>query len=556
MHRLIVVILSAVDAAIAAAVGIAATLAPLTLLWVLGMGGAADWGALWPAGATVWQFGNLVPLEITLPGDYLAVAGIDPGAASFALSLAPLAFASFTAIFAARSGVRASQADAWVTGVIAGSLVFAALTALVALSAANALAEVVQWQAILFPALVFSVPLLAGAVVTEWREAGSGVIARVRDRVEAVPHGWGAAPGLVVRGTAVVLAGLIGLGALMFAVSLVLRGGEVIALYEAAQVDALGATVVTLAQLAYLPTLAIWGMAFVAGPGFAVGVDTAVSPAGTQVGVIPGIPVLGAIPESTTPWLLLLALLPVALGAFAGWIARSRLVAPPAMAENTPTYVPIEWEAGPDAARSSALTALLAGVETSAVPRLDDDATGHDSGPGSEDHRVREGDDPIGARAVIAVGIAVLSAGGAALLAVLASGSMGPGRLAEVGPHAGPVALAVGLEVVLGAAILLLSPRRAPKRAAVGATGVSEPTADSAAPVPRETVPPAPVVIPPSAPERAVPASPADTTANTTVAVEPADPDSTATMDLGPRRPLPLAKPLPEPRAKPLPPVD
>ena len=129
MHRLIVVILSAVDAAIAAAVGIAATLAPLTLLWVLGMGGTADWGLLWPTSATVWQFGNLVPLQVTLPGDYLAVAGIDPGAASFVLSLAPLAFASFTAIFAARSGVRASQADAWVTGVITGSLGFAALTA-------------------------------------------------------------------------------------------------------------------------------------------------------------------------------------------------------------------------------------------------------------------------------------------------------------------------------------------------------------------------------------------------------------------------------------------
>ena len=125
MHRLIVVILSAVDAAIAAAVGIAATLAPLTLLWVLGLGGTADWGALWPASATVWQFGNLVPLQVTLPGDYLAVAGIDPGAASFVLSLAPLAFAGFTAIFAARSGVRASQADAWITGVVTGSLVFA-----------------------------------------------------------------------------------------------------------------------------------------------------------------------------------------------------------------------------------------------------------------------------------------------------------------------------------------------------------------------------------------------------------------------------------------------
>ena len=74
--------------------------------------------------------------------------------------------------------------------------------------------------------------------------------------------------------------------------------------------------------------------------------------------------------------------------------------------------------------------------------------------------------DPIGARAVIALGIAALSAAGAALLCVLASGSIGPGRLAEVGPQPGAVALAVGVEVLLGAAILLLSPRRAPAKAA------------------------------------------------------------------------------------------
>ena len=355
MHRLIVLILSAVDAAIAAAVGIAATLAPLTLLWVLGLGGTADWAALWPASATTWQFGNLVPLQVTLPGDYLAASGIDPTAASFTLSLAPLAFAGFTAIFAARSGVRASQADAWFTGVVTGSLVFAALAAVIALTSANALAEVERWQAILFPALVFAMPLLVGALVTEWREAGSGVVARVRDRIEAAPHGWGEVPGSAVRGAAVVLTGLVGLGALLFAVSLVLRGGEVIGLFEAADVDALGATVVTLVQLAYVPTLAIWGMAFVAGPGFAVGADTAVSPAGTQLGVIPGLPVLGALPESTTPWLLLLALLPVGLGAFAGWIARSRLVAAPLAVAVEASPVATEWDAAPDAARSSAL---------------------------------------------------------------------------------------------------------------------------------------------------------------------------------------------------------
>ncbi|WP_314507881.1 DUF6350 family protein [uncultured Microbacterium sp.] len=561
MHRLIVVILSAVDAAIAAAVGIAATLAPLTLLWVLGLGGTADWGALWPASATVWQFGHLVPLRVTLPGDYVAVAGIDPGAASFVLSLAPLAFAAFTAIFAARSGVRASQADAWSTGVITGSLVFAALTALIALSSGNDLAAVERWQAILLPALVFTVPLLLGAVVTEWREAGAGWVARVRDRIEAAPRGWGEVPGLIVRGTAVALTGSIGLGALAFAFSLLPRGGEVIALYEAAHVDVLGATVITLAQLAYLPTLVIWGMAFVAGPGFAVGADTAVSPAGTQLGVIPGVPVLGALPESSTPWLLLLALLPVALGALAGWIARSQLAAvhttaahPSAVPTNAvptgtvpittvPSAQPTRWDAAPDAARSSALSALLAGAEPSPASPAGQvaatDATHADA-------RSEDSGEHLGPRAVIALGIATLAGAGAGALSVLASGSMGPGRLGEVGPHAGAVALAVGVEILVGAAIVLLSPGRRPKpvRADAESAAVDGPE--------DEAVPDAVVAV---AVPRAEPRDPEPQPAPQPAA-SPAprrgDPDTTSTVDLGPRRP----QPLPSPRTPPVPPVD
>jgi hypothetical protein len=62
-------------------------------------------------------------------------------------------------------------------------------------------------------------------------------------------------------------------------------------------------------------------------------------------------------------------------------------------------------------------------------------------------------------RSVIALGLGVVTAGVAAIAGVLASGSMGPGRLAEVGPSPLPFALALGGEVLLGAAILLLSPR-------------------------------------------------------------------------------------------------
>ena len=456
MHRLIVALLAAVDAAIAVAVGVAATLAPLTLLWVFGLGGGADWGALWPASAVIWQFGNLVPLAVTIPADYIAAAGIDPDAASFTLSLAPLAFASFTAIFAARSGVRASQADAWVTGVVASSAVFGILATVVALTSTNGVAAVNLWQAVLLPTLVFALPAVVAAVVTEWREAGSGAVSRLRDRVESAPHGWAEAPGLIARGGSVVVAGLVGLGALLVTVALVLRGGEIVALYEAAHVDVLGAIVLTLAQLAYLPTLVVWGIAFVAGPGFAVGTGTSVSPAGTQAGVVPGVPLLGIVPDSTTPWLLLLALGPIALGALAGWIARSRLTGVGAPRDRRPEAAALAPASTTDGAAEPSRTSALAGLLASSATVVESEP-----GPAPEPELERsaaDSDDPIGARLVVALGIAVLSAIGAAVLAAVASGSLGPGRLATMGPAPGPVALAVGLEVALGAAILLLSP--------------------------------------------------------------------------------------------------
>jgi hypothetical protein len=400
MNRLLVALLAAFDALVAAAGGLAIALAPLTLLWVLALGGGADWAALWPASAAVWQFGHLVPLTIHLPDTYLAAAGIDAAAADFALSLAPLGFAVFTALFAGRSGGRAARAGEPLAGAVAGSLVFAMVTAAVALIGSTPFASVELWQALLLPALVFAVPCALGAAVGAWT-LGEGPAGRLRDRVEAVPGGWGEVPGLLVRGAATAVVGLIGVGALVFGVAVLARGGEVVALFEAGNVDALGATVLAVAQLAYLPTLVVWGAAFAAGPGFAVGTGSAVSPSGTQLGVIPGIPVLGAIPESTSPWLLLLALLPIGIGVLTGWMLRSRLVA---------------------------------------------------------EHPTSE---PYGPRIVLVAGVSLVTGAVFALLALCARGAIGPGRLTDTGPEPGPVALAVALEIAVGSAILLLSPRRA-----------------------------------------------------------------------------------------------
>ncbi|MFK3835530.1 DUF6350 family protein [Microbacterium sp. NPDC087868] len=397
MQRLLVALLAAFDAAIAAAVGLAVLLAPLTLLWTLAFGAAADWGALWPLTGTLWAFGHGVPLDITIADAALVAVGVPAAAASFTVSVAPLALLVFTLLFAARSGARAANAGSWVTGVLSGTVVFAAIAAGVALTSRLDAAKTSLLLAILLPAAVYLAGAVCGAVRVVWEDGDGGPIDAIHDRLDAWTE-WTPVPAAIVRGAAFALVAVLGVSAAALALLTLFRGGEVVALFQAARVDVLGAVVITLAQFLYLPTLLVWTASWIAGPGFAVGVGTAVSPAGTQLGVVPGIPVLGLLPENSSIWMLIVVLLPVAAGAVAGWAVRSRLV----------------WE----------------GTPLRMLPR-----------------------------AVIAVGMGAVTAGVAALAALLTSGSIGPGRLAETGPSVGAFALALGGEVLLGAAILLLSPR-------------------------------------------------------------------------------------------------
>ncbi|MCM3779573.1 cell division protein PerM [Microbacterium hydrocarbonoxydans] len=397
MQRLLVALLAAFDAAIAAAVGLAALLAPLTLLWTLAFGATADWGALWPLAGTLWQYGHGAPVDIEIGTEVLRAAGVAPDAAAFTLSVTPLAFLFFTLLFAARSGARAARSGAWALGVASGTVAIAVIAAAVAFTGRVAAAETPLLLAIALPAAVYLVGALVGGVRVAWQDGDGGIVDRVHDIVDSRGD-WGPVPASIARGAAFAVMTTTAVAGLSLAILTLVRGGEVVALFQATRVDALGATVITLGQLAYLPTMIVWATSWIAGPGFSLGVGSAVSPAGTQLGVVPGIPVFGLLPEHTTIWMLIVVLLPIGAGAFAGWAVRSRLV----------------WE----------------GTPLHAAPR-----------------------------AVIAVGVGVVTAIVAAVAAVLASGSIGPGRLAEVGPAPLPFALALGGEVMLGAAILLLSPR-------------------------------------------------------------------------------------------------
>lgn len=75
------------------------------------------------------------------------------------------------------------------------------------------------------------------------------------------------------------------------------------------------------AQLAYWPNLVIWAGAWTLGAGFRFGTDSVVSPAATDLGLIPSVPVLGALPaEGAGRWLLLWLVTGVIAGMLASWV--------------------------------------------------------------------------------------------------------------------------------------------------------------------------------------------------------------------------------------------
>jgi hypothetical protein len=84
-------------------------------------------------------------------------------------------------------------------------------------------------------------------------------------------------------------------GAGIAGVALAVNGGEAATMLAATHGVA-GEAGVTVLCLVYAPNVAVWGAAYLLGPGFAVGTDTVVSPGNVLIGPLPGLPVLAGLP--------------------------------------------------------------------------------------------------------------------------------------------------------------------------------------------------------------------------------------------------------------------
>ncbi|MFI5713591.1 DUF6350 family protein [Kribbella sp. NPDC051620] len=339
-------------------------------------GGAA--GAV-RAGATVWLVAHK--------------AGATFGDAR--LSVAPLGLTLFLAWCLYRGGrftARVSGADetkdlALASGVLAVTYGLGAL--IIALLTSDGTVKVSPATAFLGAATLAIIAGTAGILV----ESGAA-----SDIADATPQGLRD----VIPAAAAAVLTIVAVASLLYAVLLAIHFSRVTSMLELLDAGVVGSVVLFAICLMLLPNVILYVVAFLAGPGFQLGVGTTIAPTGVDVGNLPALPLLAAVPaDGATPTYLLVltALVPLLAGVMAGFVVARRGMA----AEDSDV---LGWDAF---ALRGAIAALLAGIALMFLMLL----SGGAAGPGRMAQVGVSG--AIPAAGVLAAGMAI----GAAITAAV-----------------------------------------------------------------------------------------------------------------------------------------
>lgn len=292
---------------------------PLLGVWLTGGFQERSFESLARLAGQAWLLIHGVPLELHLPGGTSSAETIHG-----TLSLIPLGLTLIPFFLAWRAGrrlARASKKDQLWQAMLGALAVYAAIGVGTAYITSSPEVEVQWWTAGLVPLVSTGLGLVVGA----YREAGSwarliGVNAADRIASTSQHSRWaGSYVWAGVRAGVVGTIAAVGLSALLLAVNLAIHWADIVFLYEKLDAGIVGGSVVTIAQLGLLPNFAVWTLAWASGAGFAIGTGSSIGALGTTVGPLPVFPVLGALPPGTLEFGYLAMLLPVAGGILAGW---------------------------------------------------------------------------------------------------------------------------------------------------------------------------------------------------------------------------------------------
>ncbi|MEU1398016.1 DUF6350 family protein [Micromonospora zamorensis] len=119
---------------------------------------------------------------------------------------------------------------------------------------------------------------------------------------------------------------LLGAGAGAAGLAVATGGGDAADMIGAYRTGVAGQAGITLVSVAYAPNAAIWSASYLLGPGFAVGTDTAVRTSEVSVGALPAVPLLAGLPRGPVDGLgALLLAVPVLAGMAAGCLLARRV---------------------------------------------------------------------------------------------------------------------------------------------------------------------------------------------------------------------------------------
>lgn len=226
--------------------------------------GSAGWLEAARVGTAAWLLGHGASLTL----------------ADLTIALMPLGI-TLVSVGVLAASVRRAHLGSWATGVFAAVGYLVLTTAFVAFAATPGAGRGLL-GAVLVTACGVALGLRGVSAPRWWDRAKARLPAWVTD---AVGLGWRIA--LVHVGVAAAAT------VWMMATHL----GEIRELHDQLGPDAVSTVVLVLAQLLVLPNLMLWVGAYLLGPGFAVGAETAFTPSGIEAGPMPLVPLLGALPE-------------------------------------------------------------------------------------------------------------------------------------------------------------------------------------------------------------------------------------------------------------------
>lgn len=316
MNRGLSFAIAALQALIIFATVVGLIVAPLTLAWFLEGDGQVEWILALRVAVYAFLLACGVPIGFA-DGQIIGIAF-----ESFSLTALPLGLTGLIALMAIRIGHRLSAASSLWPAWIGGAAAFGGISYGASLVVSDSAVLAGTWEPFYYPALFFGFLLVVSSVSGkryELFEGANGAEARERiwlRKVFAAAFSklhWSLRTALNpgVRVGLSVVAALVLVSSLLIALALGFGWIQVIGLYQGLGLSVLGGVMVTIGQLAILPNLIIYGASWISGAGFAIGTGSYVSPFASELGPLPALPVLAALPTGGFDRGLIFVLVPV-----------------------------------------------------------------------------------------------------------------------------------------------------------------------------------------------------------------------------------------------------